>query len=73
MESTKSAGKDASDDMSIPGITRMPGLIGNPVEHAKSPAPHNYCLQKYGLDWAYPAFPIPADKAKEARLRRCEH
>lgn len=44
----------------------MLGLIGTPVAHSKSPAMYNYCFQKFGLDWAYLAFDIPAERAEEA-------
>ena len=52
--------------MQISGTTTLLGLIGTPVEHSKSPAMYNYCFQKFGLDWAYLAFDIPAEKAGEA-------
>ena len=52
--------------MSITGTTRMLGLIGDPVEHSKSPAMYNYCFEKYGLDWAYLAFAVSPDKACDA-------
>lgn len=52
--------------MPITGTTRMLGLIGNPVEHSKSPAMYNYCFRKYGLDWAYLAFPISVEKTEDA-------
>ena len=52
--------------MPITGTTRMLGLIGNPVEHSKSPAMYNYCFHKYGLDWAYLAFPISVEKTGDA-------
>lgn len=52
--------------MLITGTTRMLGLIGDPVEHSKSPAMYNYCFRKYGLDWVYLAFPVPAEKANDA-------
>ena len=52
--------------MPITGTTRMLGLIGNPVEHSKSPAMYNYCFRKYGLDWAYLAFPISPEKTGDA-------
>ena len=44
----------------------MLGLIGTPVAHSKSPAMYNHCFQKFGLDWAYLAFDIPAERAGEA-------
>ena len=44
----------------------MLGLIGTPVEHSKSPAMYNLCFQEFGLDWAYLAFDVPAERAGEA-------
>ena len=44
----------------------MLGLIGTPVAHSKSPAMYNHCFQKFGLDWAYLAFDVPAERTGEA-------
>lgn len=44
----------------------MLGLIGTPVEHSKSPAMYNLCFQEFGLDWAYLAFDVPAERTGEA-------
>ena len=44
----------------------MLGLIGTPVAHSKSPAMYNHCFEKFGLDWAYLAFDVPAEKAGDA-------
>ena len=44
----------------------MLGLVGTPVEHSKSPAMYNLCFQEFGLDWAYLAFDVPAERAGEA-------
>ena len=52
--------------MPISGTTTMLGLIGTPVEHSKSPAMYNHCFQEFGLDWAYLAFDVPAERAGEA-------
>ena len=52
--------------MPISGTTTMLGLIGTPVEHSKSPAMYNHCFQEFGLDWAYLAFDVPAEKAGDA-------
>ena len=48
------------------GTTTMLGLIGTPVAHSKSPAMYNHCFQKFGLDWAYLAFDVPAERTGEA-------
>lgn len=52
--------------MQISGTTTMLGLIGTPVKHSKSPAMYNHCFQEFGLDWAYLAFDVPAERAGEA-------
>ena len=52
--------------LQISGTTTMLGLIGTPVAHSKSPAMYNHCFQKFGLDWAYLAFDVPAERAGEA-------
>ena len=52
--------------MQISGTTTLLGLIGTPVEHSKSPAMYNHCFQEFGLDWAYLAFDVPAERAGEA-------
>lgn len=52
--------------MHISGTTTLLGLIGTPVAHSKSPAMYNHCFQKFGLDWAYLAFDVPAEQAGAA-------
>lgn len=52
--------------LQISGTTTMLGLIGTPVAHSKSPAMYNHCFQKFGLDWAYLAFDVPAERTGEA-------
>lgn len=52
--------------MHISGTTQLLGLIGTPVAHSKSPAMYNYCFDKFGLDWAYLAFDVPAEDAGKA-------
>jgi shikimate dehydrogenase len=39
--------------------TRVVGVIGDPVEHSRSPAMHNAAFDALGLDWVYVAFPVP--------------
>lgn len=42
--------------MEINGKTRTCGLIGNPVEHTKSPAIHNTLAQEMGINMTYVPF-----------------
>jgi shikimate dehydrogenase len=42
----------------ITGATRVVGIIGDPVEHSRSPAMHNAAFDVLGLDWVYVAFPV---------------
>lgn len=44
----------------------MLALIGSPVGHSGSPAMYNYSFQKLGLDYAYVAFDVPAEKVEKA-------
>jgi shikimate dehydrogenase len=43
----------------ITASTRVVGVIGDPVEHSRSPAMHNAAFDALGLDWVYVAFPVP--------------
>lgn len=40
----------------------MVGVIGDPVEHSRSPVLHNAAFAALGLDWVYVALPAPADR-----------
>jgi shikimate dehydrogenase len=42
----------------IDGKTRVCCVIGNPVEHALSPAMHNAAFAELKLNWVYVAFPV---------------
>jgi shikimate dehydrogenase len=42
----------------ITGSTRVVGVIGDPVEHSRSPAMHNAAFGALGLDWVYVALPV---------------
>jgi shikimate dehydrogenase len=46
----------------IGGATRLVGLIGNPVEHSRSPAMQNAAFAARGLDWVY--LPLPVDDGR---------
>ena len=52
-----------------PGIARMTGLVGWPVEHSVSPAMHNAAYAAVGLDWCYLPFPVPPERLAEAIAR----
>jgi len=43
----------------ISASTRIVGVIGDPVEHSRSPAMHNAAFAALDLDWVYVAFPVP--------------
>ncbi len=42
------------------GLTKVAGVIGDPVRHSLSPVLHNAGFDHLGLDWAYLAFEVPA-------------
>lgn len=48
-----------SDQRPIGPTTRVLGVIGDPVEHSRSPAMHNAAFAALDLDWVYVAFPVP--------------
>lgn len=50
----------------ITGKTRLLGVIGDPVEHSRSPAMHNAAIATLGLDYLYLPFPVKADQLAEA-------
>ena len=48
----------------LTGHTRIVGVIGDPVEHSRSPQMHNAAFAKAGLDYVYVPFHVrPADLA----------
>lgn len=49
----------------INGKTELFCLIGSPVGHSGSPAMHNYCFEKLGLDYVYLAFDIKETQVEE--------
>lgn len=50
----------------ITSTTKLVGLIGDPVDHSRSPAMHNAAFRALDLPWAYLAFPVPADRVGDA-------
>ncbi|HMG26327.1 MAG TPA: shikimate dehydrogenase [Acidimicrobiia bacterium] len=50
----------------ISGPTRVVGVIGDPVEHSRSPAMHNAAFAALDLDWVYVAFPVPRGEGRAA-------
>lgn len=50
--------------MTYPGVTgrtRIVGVIGDPVEHSRSPQMHNAAFAKAGLDYVYVPFHVRGD------------
>jgi shikimate dehydrogenase len=50
----------------ITGATRVVGVIGDPVEHSRSPAMHNAAFDALDLDWVYVALPVPRGEGAAA-------
>src|SRR5271169_6295005 len=50
----------------ISARTRVVGIIGDPVDHSRSPAMHNAAFAALGLDWVYVPFPVAAADVREA-------
>jgi len=50
----------------IRGGTRVAGVIGDPIDHSRSPQIHNAGYAALGLDWVFVAFPTPAGRASAA-------
>ena len=47
--------------MQITGKTKIVGVIGDPVEHSRSPQMHNAAIAELGLDYVYVPFHIQPD------------
>ena len=47
--------------MQITGKTKIVGVIGDPVEHSRSPQMHNAAIAELGLDYVYVPFRIKPD------------
>jgi shikimate dehydrogenase len=50
----------------ITARTTLVGLIGDPVSASLSPRMHNAAFAARGLDWAYVALPVAADRLEDA-------
>ena len=55
----------------VPGVwpsavTRVAGLIGDPIGHSLSPVLHNAAFAALGVDWVYVALPVAAGDAAAA-------
>ena len=50
----------------LTGHTRVVGVIGDPVEHSRSPQMHNAALAKAGLDYVYVPFHVRPDDLGQA-------
>ena len=50
----------------LTGHTRIVGVIGDPVEHSRSPQMHNAALAKAGLDYVYVPFHVRPDDLADA-------
>lgn len=50
----------------ISGHTRIVGVIGDPVEHSRSPQMHNTAFQEMGLDYVYVPFRVKAEQLRSA-------
>lgn len=44
--------------IAVDGGTRVVGIIGDPVEHSRSPAMHNAAFRAMDLPWVYVPFPV---------------
>lgn len=50
----------------ITGETRLVGLLGDPVSSSLSPLMQNAAFAARGLDWAYVALPVKAERLEDA-------
>jgi len=52
--------------MRITGGTKLVGVIGDPVEHSRSPQMHNAAFEELGLDYVYVPFHVRAGRLRQA-------
>ena len=50
----------------LTGHTRIVGVIGDPIEHSRSPQMHNAAFAKAGLDYVYVPFHVRSDDLADA-------
>ena len=50
----------------LTGHTRIVGIIGDPIEHSRSPQMHNAAFAKAGLDYVYVPFHVRSDDLAHA-------
>jgi shikimate dehydrogenase len=50
----------------IDGATQLLGVIGDPVDHSRSPRMQNAALEAMGLNWAYVPMRVAADAVPDA-------
>ena len=50
----------------LTGHTRIVGIIGDPIEHSRSPQMHNAAFAKAGLDYVYVPFHVRPDDLADA-------
>ncbi|MSO79212.1 MAG: shikimate dehydrogenase [Acidimicrobiia bacterium] len=50
----------------VTGATRVAAIIGDPVEHSRSPAIWNAAFAATGLDWVFVALPVPRGQVPAA-------
>ena len=50
----------------LTGHTRIVGIIGDPIEHSRSPQMHNAAFAKAGLDYVYVPFHVHPDDLADA-------
>ncbi len=50
----------------LTGHTRVVGVIGDPIEHSRSPQMHNAAFAKAGLDYVYVPFHVRSDGLAQA-------
>ncbi|HID56070.1 TPA: shikimate dehydrogenase [Candidatus Poribacteria bacterium] len=50
----------------ITGKTKVVGVIGDPVEHSRSPQMHNAAFEALGLNYVYVPFHVPRGRIRQA-------
>ena len=50
----------------LTAVTRLVGIVGDPVSHSLSPRMHNAAFEALGLDWAYVPLPVEGERLEAA-------